>query len=105
MKKEIDSAAHQQGSVPNGSASLGEGNVENIDFVETPSKELMDTGYAATLCEHNYKGWIENHFICGNCGVVLKTEIMKKNDVGYEFRNHTMITKYSRRVRYTKKKK
>ena len=46
-------------------------------------------------CKHKYTGWIENEFICGNCGLVSKREISKKNELGYGFREtHTLPTPY-----------
>ena len=57
------------------------------NFVDTPGKELRGNGV------HNHTGWIENQFICGECGIVLKTEITKKNELGYGLRGtHTLPT-------------
>ena len=44
---------------------------------------------------HNYTRWIENEFISGNCGLVLKREITKKNELGFGFRGtHALPSQY-----------
>ena len=77
---------------------------KEIDLVDTPARELRDEPKA--LCEHNHTGWIENEFISGDCGLLLKREITKKNELGYGSQGtHTLPAPYVPKKKGAVKKK
>ena len=45
-------------------------------------------GEPEAYCAHQVSGWFEHELICTECGEVLKTQRVQRNDVRYGFRNH-----------------
>ena len=72
--------------------------VFKIMMEETKEMEKEPLTMMINGCSHQYTGWIENEFIFGECGLVLKKEITKKNELGYGFRGtHTLPAPYVRK--------
>ena len=50
--------------------------------------KLLDAD--GNYCGHKNKGWFHHEFICGDCGLIFEKNLVRKDEPGYDFRNHIM---------------